>query len=177
MAARWAGQNKAVQLKEPCTADEANFWKEIVTSAANVTTTSGEIVNRNTHTTLKFTGVPTHINGYSTEEQVIDILLDHPKWGDVRLMEPHIFTNKENLVSTLLVKIADKLAATFIHKRLLDFYAVISNSPLFDDDPNLIYLGLNERIRGAETLHFINVCNDNNTNTLPRIIQGLSEHP
>ena len=68
-------------------------------------------------------------------------------------------------------------AATFVHKRLLDYYAFISNSPLFDEDPNIVYLGLMEKADNENTLHFLNVYNDNGTDTLHKVINGLLDHP
>ena len=108
VAARWAGNDRIiVQLKQTCTAEEAAFWKRVVLGAANVEQEEGEIVNRCTHSTLKFTGVPTQIRGSDTIDLVMDILHAHPKWREVRLLERPIFIKSDSVVSTLLVKVVD----------------------------------------------------------------------
>jgi endonuclease/exonuclease/phosphatase family metal-dependent hydrolase len=67
--------------------------------------------------------------------------------------------------------------ATFVNKRLLDYYAIISNSPYFEKDPNVIHLGLMEQAQKENVLHFLNIYNDNSTNTLWEVIACLLEHP
>jgi hypothetical protein len=80
------------------------------------------------HSTLKFTGVPTRINGGDTIDQIVDILYAHPKWRDVRLLECPLFINNDTRVSTLLVKVVDNTSGRIAKSLLstsMNFWGIV----------------------------------------------------